>query len=205
MSPPSFPPTAPRPGAPFPPPGLPGWDSPASRVLRGTPIPYRPSRRTSLPSLGSTVARLLFRSPAARGASQRSLGFGDRSPDRSLDGDGKASQVPGESPCVHAPLSDPGGRTSAKPLAASALWPSVHYKRRLPRCIFRGSITRPTRSLSTLRRTGHPSAAQDSLPTGGPALVGRAWLPAGSHRRFRHITQSCVSPSSRLSLAHLML
>jgi hypothetical protein len=45
---------------------------------------------------------------------------------------------------------------------------------------FRGSITRPAHSLSTLRRVGYPTATQDSLPDGWPALSGRELLPAGS-------------------------
>jgi hypothetical protein len=32
---------------------------------------------------------------------------------------------------------------------------------------FRGSITRPAHSLSTLRRVGYPTATQDSLPAAG--------------------------------------
>ena len=32
---------------------------------------------------------------------------------------------------------------------------------------FRGSVTRPARSLSTLRRRGHPTSTQDSLPAAG--------------------------------------
>jgi len=47
---------------------------------------------------------------------------------------------------------------------------------------FRGSITRPIRSLSTLRRRGHPSSTQDSLPAAGQlcrAGLGPAGLKCG--------------------------
>jgi hypothetical protein len=51
--------TAPRRGAPFPPPGPRGTSSPASAVLWGAPIPGRPSRPTSFPSRdGYCPARL---------------------------------------------------------------------------------------------------------------------------------------------------
>jgi hypothetical protein len=58
--------------------------------------------------------------------------------------------------------------------------------RRLPRLRFlRGSITRPTHPLSTLRRGGRPNTTQDSLPGGGPTLPGRDLHPQGSNERFQ--------------------
>ncbi len=57
-------------------------------------------------------------------------------------------------------------------------------RRRLPRePKFRGSITRPIHSLSTLRRMGYPTATQDSLPDGWPTFPGRDWLPACAQRK----------------------
>ncbi len=56
---------------------------------------------------------------------------------------------------------------------------------------FRGSITRPTDSLSTLRRPGYPGPTQDSLPDGGqPFRAGLA--PAGFQRRFRMSCLCCL-------------
>ena len=55
-----------------------GWDSPASRVLWDAPRPCRPSRRTSLPSLGDTTpAALSFvsRPLAAPTAPRRTNGW----------------------------------------------------------------------------------------------------------------------------------
>jgi hypothetical protein len=40
-------------------------------------------------------------------------------------------------------------------------------RRRLPSCVFRGSITRPVHSLSTLRNACHHDITQDSLPADG--------------------------------------
>ena len=59
-------------------------------------------------------------------------------------------------------------------------------RRRLPRFpTFRGSITRPAHSLSTLRRVGYPTATQDSLPAAGQpyraGLVTR-WVPTKGFR-----------------------
>ena len=50
---------------------------------------------------------------------------------------------------------------------------------------FRGSITRPSHSLSTLRSAGHPAATQDSLPAAGQALPGGIGYPQGSLERFQ--------------------
>ena len=46
--------------------------------------------------------------------------------------------------------------------------------------LFRGSITRPAHSLSTLGREGHPSTTQDSLPAAGQALPDR--VPSAGSR-----------------------
>jgi hypothetical protein len=56
--------------------------------------------------------------------------------------------------CRRAPLFDPGG---ASTLLCVSVLPSAMQLRRPPRLrSFRGSITRPIYSLSTLRRRGHP-------------------------------------------------
>jgi len=55
---------------------------------------------------------------------------------------------------------------------------------RLPRLAqFRGSIPRPTHSLSTLRRADCSAATQDSLPDGWPSLSGQTWISARSLRK----------------------
>ena len=69
--------------------------------------------------------------------------------------------------------------------------------------LFRGSITRPTDSLSTLRSTGLPATTQDSLPAGGQPLPGGIGLPAGPRRKVSVVVQPLhPSPFPRLNLAH---
>jgi len=133
--------------------------SPASSVLRGVPTPCRPSRRTSLPSLGGTAlcARRSLPSPAERGRRRPGDLCQPASPrSGSACGGGRASQVPGEPHCVHALLSDPGGTSTPGHLGASVL-PSAIVTTSAPTIrMFRGSITRPAHSLSTLRHHGRP-------------------------------------------------
>jgi len=82
-------------------------------------------------------------------------------------------------PCTRALLSDPGGSATPGPCSAE-LWPDPPTQTRLPRVLFfRGSITRLTCSLSTLRREGRPSTTQDSLPAAGQALPGGVGYPLG--------------------------
>ena len=50
---------------------------------------------------------------------------------------------------------------------------------------FRGSITRPLTSLSTLRRMGRPTTTQDSLLAAGPALPGGIRTRKGFSERFQ--------------------
>src|SRR5437879_9159355 len=93
---------------PLPSAGSPGVGSPASAVLRHAPSPGRPSRRTSFPSLGGT-ARARPSLPGTANAPPPGPGLLNRVPVPALSrGDDQVSQVPGEPPCVHAPLSDLG-------------------------------------------------------------------------------------------------
>ena len=158
-------------GSPFPPRGPLERRSPAFSVLRRAPTSDRPSRLASFPSLGGTS---------------------------SVSGDGRISQVPGEPQCERAPVCDPGG-TSAPGIAALRCGLPCGKRRRLPRRVpFRGSITRPTHSLCTLRSRGHPRTTQHSVPAGCQPLPGRSatcWVPS---RGFSYISSS----SPRLCLAH---
>src|SRR5687767_219618 len=58
---------------------------------------------------------------------------------------------------------------------------------------FRGSIPRPIRSLSTLRRRGHPRTTQDSLPTGGQPLSGRLRTCRVPTKGFDHVDRMTSS------------
>jgi hypothetical protein len=67
---------------------------------------------------------------------------------------------------------------------------------------FRGSITRPLTSLSTLRRMGRPATTQDSLLAAGPALPGGI-VPAGFQRKvseFKSLPPLQSLPDARTSL-----
>ena len=99
-------------------------------------------------------------------------------------GDNEPSQVPGP-PAPHLPCSPtPAGpscqavfrHASAAPALSTAKAPTSNF--------FQGSITRLLRSLSTLRRQGHPCPAQDSLPAAGYALPDGICYPRGGYERF---------------------
>ncbi len=98
---------------------------------------------------------------------------------------------------MHALLtSDPGG-TGAPGHSALAILPSASGTASAPTISkFRGSITRPASSLSTLRSDGYPSATQDSLPGGGRPYPGGT-RPAGSVRKVSETTHltSSLPPS----------
>jgi hypothetical protein len=198
--------TAPRRGAPFPPPGPRGTSSPASAVLWSAPIPGRPCRPTSLPSRdGYHPVRLcssLHTSPTPAWG-QGCSGQATPGACRYRGGDGRASQVPGEPRLpvcrVH---STPAGLRAPDRYGAAA-WPLVCEKQRLPRKVFRRSIARRSGSRPTLRRVGYPTATQDSLPAAGQALLD-GLLPAGSLRKvsgcFLHpilLSQACLAQSHR--------
>lgn len=56
-----------------------------------------------------------------------------------------------------------------------------------PPRLFRGSITRPTRSLSTLRSGSYLSTTQDSLPVRGQRLPGGVGYPLGPEEGFTQL------------------
>ncbi len=149
-----------------------------------------------IPSLGGTTLRCL----AMQTRSNASL------PARSSDGpravpfrgDVEASQVPGESLCAC-----PARETPARPATPRQVRCAEIAFRRYnavgPRgsSCSRGSVTRPTHSLSTLRSTGRPGTTQDSLPAGCLALTGWVLSPRDSSRSFRFSS----FPSSKFGLA----
>ena len=158
--------------------------SPASPVLRDAPIPCRPSRRTSLPSLGGTELRSLVRSrrrPNATAAGQ-GLWINRLAPRSGLVR--RRQGLPGSwgTPCVHALLSDPGGDLCARPSRRfSAAFRYFHHVGSHDHPL-RGSITRPAHSLSTLRRYGHPQPRKTRFRLLA-SFAGRDCLPAGFHRK----------------------
>ncbi len=108
----------------------------------------------------------------------------------------------GRPSCQRAPLSDPGGPARASPHTARPMLPSGSLTPSAPQVeVFRGSITQPTDSLSTLRSPGYPGTTQDSLPARWLGF-GRAGLaPAGLQFCVSGDHQLPPSPQTRLCLA----
>src|SRR6185436_3229817 len=127
------------------------------RYYQGAMTSCRPSRRTSLPSLGGTSASTRsFRSPADECAAEARSWSPGSSGRVFRGGDDRISQVPGEPQVsVCHVQSTPAGLLSPDRYSAAA-WPLVCEKQRLPRKVFRRSIAWLSDSLSTLRRPGCP-------------------------------------------------
>ena len=84
-----------------------------------------------------------------------------------------------DDPCLHAPLFDPGGPLTPGHYGA-AMRPSAVKTASAPQqWIFRGSITRPTHSLCTLRSQDRSWTTQHSVPAGGqpwPVRIRTCWV-----------------------------
>ena len=76
----------------------------------------------------------------------------------------------GHCPCSSTPVGS--GRLSGPRVSCLTRPPPVSTTKAPGVLYFRGSITRPLTSLSTLRRMGRPTTTQDSLLAAGPALPG---------------------------------
>ena len=103
-------------------------------------------------------------------------------------------RFPGNPSREHALLSDPGGPHASGPVAMHAMLPSVRLTTSAPHSVtFRGSITQPVRSLSTLRSSDYSESntTQDSLPAGGQPWRGRTltcWVASGGFHSALHLT-----------------
>ncbi len=107
--------------------GSSGASSPASTVLWRCATPDRPSRRTPLPSHDGTIPCAcvrVSRQPDA-GWGPGVFGFGNPEPTYCRDGDGRASQVPGEPSCPYALFSDPGRSARTRPLQCGSTAPAL--------------------------------------------------------------------------------
>ena len=160
--------------------------SPASAVVRGAPTPCRPSRRTSLPSLGGTALAL---AGSLLSVTERCHcgpgGLIHQSPSFWFTrGDDRASQVPGEPHLCACPALRPRRDLCARPSRRFGAAFRHYYDV--------GSHNKP---LSGLHHTacalaiyasspGSPLTTQDSLPAAGQALPGGTGYPLGSHARF---------------------
>ena len=184
MSSPSSPPPVPCPGAPFPPPGPFGSGSPGSSVLRGAPTSCHPSRGARCLARRYRPYAVCFAPADGQRYLRRAWVLVSRVPDRLIeDGENRISRVPVRSsrcmPCSHQTPEGP----ERQAFSALAMLPSANDTASAPtNSKFRGSITRPASSLSTLRRDGYPTTTQDSLPGGGQPYPDGV-RPAGSVRK----------------------
>ena len=89
----------------------------------------------------------------------------------------------GHCPCSSTPVGS--GRLSGPRVSCLTRPPPVSTTKAPGVLYFRGSITRPLTSLSTLRRMGRPTTTQDSLLAAGPALPGGIRTRRVSAKGFR--------------------
>jgi len=124
-------------------------------------------------------------------------GLFDRAPIPALShGDDQVSQVPGEPPCVHAPLFDPGE------LFTPGLLRRVDTAFRLPNDVgARGYyLSRLNHAACTLPVYASQRGSlrhHATLGTGWwPTFAGRDWVPAGLRRKVSEITTTSLPPLS---------
>jgi hypothetical protein len=166
----------------------------------------RPSRRTSLPSLGGTSAfTRCVRSPADECAAEAwswSPGISGRDLAEETTGPRKFLGNP-NCPFAHVQSTPAGLLAPDRFLYSAAAWPSVFQQRRLPRKVFRRSIAWLSDSLSTLRSADYSSPTQDSLPAAGQALpdgLSTRRIPMKGFRFASYISSSF--PKLRLAQWH---
>ncbi len=155
-------------------------------------LPSIPGGSLTRPPVPSS--RCLFRSRHWPALPATGLGFGQPAPPPALQVR-RQQDLPSSRQILsmHALLtSDPGG-TGTPGRSALAMLPSARGTSSAPTISeFRGSITQPTSSLSTLRDGGYPSATQDSLPGGGQPYPSGT-RPAGSVRKVSETTTHLMS------------
>ena len=137
------------------------------RYYRPTPTSRLPSHLASSPSLGTTTACAPLRSHGAGRAPRGPGPFLTAAPAPPLHGGETRPPRFLDDPCVHAPLFDPSGAPAPGPFGTGDGVFRHANGVDSAKMIFRGSITRPARSLCTLHSRGHPRTAQHSVPAGG--------------------------------------
>jgi hypothetical protein len=167
VSPASFPPAASWPGAPFPQRGPSGrFPHVTGNMRRSDSLPPLPPHFVAFAWRYHGCTRVSF--PWPPGAPTTSLELVTRylPPGSTVEATGPPRFL--GNPCGRVLLSDPGGIASARPFrrrdVAFRRFKNVGSHEDIT---FRGSITRPTHSLSTLRSPGRPGTTQDSLPAVG--------------------------------------
>ena len=133
----------------------------------------RPSRRTSLPSLGGASAfTRSFRSPADECAAEAWSCYPGSSGREFAEETTGSRKFLGNPDCPFAHVQSTPAGLLAPDHGGAAAWPLVSEQQRLPRKVFRRSIAWLSDWLSTLRGAGYPRPTPDSLPAAGQALPG---------------------------------
>ncbi len=187
----------------FPRPGPSGWfPGVVGRMVRSDSLPHVTPRlvpRSALPP-----SRPLFALPPSDRVRREPGFWSTGSQTGNLGGNDRASQVPGRPLCVHAVALRPRWDLGAWPVQHSGVafrcFDDVgsHYA-----TYFRGSITQPTLSLSTLRSHGYPLMYSHARLASErwPAYSGGLGYPQGRSEWFLS-PQHSISSFPRLGLAH---
>ena len=175
------------------------------RYHQAAPTSRRPSRLAPFCSLGRYHALLLVARPrgvAVAGSSSELRRCLNPLPSTHTRGDGGISQVPRLPLYEHALLFDPGGPDAPRPLTTHPMLPSAQLTASAPHSVtFRGSITQPARSLSTLRSSDYSDRTprKTRFPLAAN-LIGARLSPAGL---LQEVSTLCFNshrfPSSWLS------
>ena len=162
------------------------------RYYQGATTSCRPSHRASLPSLGGTTRCVLSFAPTTSRRNHGGpgvIGYGDPHGRRKNPVETAGSpKFLGNPDCFCARFFDSGRTACPHYHDGAAAWPPLEEQRGLPHWDFRSSMARPQSWLSTLRRVGHPTTTQDSLPGAGQALLGGLAYPQGFNERFRVVS-----------------
>ena len=118
------------------------------------------------------------------------------------NGKSETSQVPVKPSRHHALLLDPAERFTPGVAAQTLLPSTLKTVSASGTYSFRGSITRPSDSLCTLRSQGRPCTTQHSVPAGCQSLPGRLDPCRVPSEVFSRVLLHMTSNSSRLCLAH---
>ena len=158
--------------------------------------------RFGLPSRPGTRRRLLGFAPREGAAGKRSLGPVPLcgGPTRGLSG--RRRDLPGFWGALgNVPRSwtPARGRRLGRSVGAPCGLPVCRDRRPSRLVRFRGSITQPVASLSTLRRRGRPSSTQDSLPAGPTRPCRTGLAPAGLQPRVSRGHRFASIPSRQTS------
>jgi hypothetical protein len=173
---------------------VPRVGSPASAVLRDAPTSRRPSPIASFSFAHGYHGVRAVRSPQRAAPRDEARRVGDAALRAPRVRPWRRRDLPGSwaTPCARAPLEDPGETSAPSQFGASMLPSAVRIASALAKNTFRGSVTQPAHSLSTLRSGGRPCATQDSLPAGGQPLPGGSEYPPGCIARFQVIRSSIL-------------